>query len=445
MNSLLWKVSGNWPAALAKRYNVLIKGQYTDRTTLEALQLGKLRQLLSHAYQNTRFYRESFDSIGFKPDTLSSLDDLTLLPKLTRKDLNCRLDTMLASNIPQNELHYDSTGGSTGLSTKFARNNACLPVKKAAEYRFNSWTGWRPGMKMLYYWPALMDFARSSKPPSIFKARLYSRSLSLYAGKLNEQVLSEHRQALHHFRPHMVRAFPNSLEILANFLAQRDEKIPIHHGIICVGEPLQEHQRRLFEQVFCCEIFNCYVSRECGNIACECPKHKGLHVSEELLVVEVVKPDRDGVGRLLITDLENYGMPLIRYEIQDASRWIQEPCPCGRILRRLDLSAARLTDYVISPIDNSFISGSSLVHYLLAEGPQVGRFQVIQDDPTHMLVKMTGTAQESREGVRHIRAVFETLFQGRMEVDFEFVFSLPLLKSGKFRFVDRTFDPSQQK
>jgi phenylacetate-CoA ligase len=444
MNTLLWKVSGRWPDALANSYNSLDSGQYAERSTIEALQLNKLRKLLQHAYQHTGYYKERFDRIEFNPDDLSSLDDLKQLPKLTREDLNSRLASMIATNIPPHELHYDCTGGSTGLATKFARNNSCLPIKKASEFRFNSWTGWQPGMKTLYYWPALMDFAKSNKSPSIVKARLYRRSLALYAGKLNKQILSEHRLALHRFRPHMIRAFPNSLEIFAEFLLQRNEKIPIPHGIICVGEPLQDHQRRLFQQAFCCEVFNCYVSRECGNIACECHEHQGLHVNEELLFVEVEKPDRVGIGHLLITDLENYGMPLIRYDIQDASRWIEEPCPCGRNLRRLDLSAARLTDYIISPVDDSFISGSSLVHYLLAEGPQVGRFQIIQDAPAHVLVKLAGTALSSDEGVRHINAVFETLFQGRMNVDFEFDSPLPLLKSGKFRFVDRTFDPNEK-
>ena len=402
-------------------------------------QLKRLKNILHHAYDNTSFYKERFDKFGLKPNDIKLLEDFKQIPPVTRDDLNNHLDKMIAKNISEENRFFSTTGGSTGIATRFAIDNKCLGIKKASEYRFNTWAGWKPGEKILAYWPALADFDANVTQQVTLKNLLYSRHLKLFSGRLNEKILSEHLKAYIKFRPSLIRAFPSALQKFAEYLKDKGTNLPQPKAIICVGEPLLESQRTLFKNVFGCGVYNCYVSRECGNIACECPAHEGLHIAEEMIYLEIENQGEDGFGKILITDLWNMGMPFIRYEIQDAARFIKGNCSCGKKHRRIGVDAARLSDFLISPVDGSYVSGSTLIHYLLAEGPQVGRVKLVQDANDHISILMTGDEESNRKSVDHIKARLNTVFKGKMKLHFEYVDEIPLLNSGKYSFVERKF------
>ena len=103
-------------------------------------------------------------------------------------------------------------------------------------------------------------------------------------------------------------AFPSPLAIFAKYLEEMNGDAIHPKGVVTVGEPLLASQRSLFERVFQCPIFDCYVSRECGHAAAECDAHQGLHIDAESLHVEFQmdgKPVSAGwPGRILITDFE---------------------------------------------------------------------------------------------------------------------------------------------
>lgn len=422
-----------------KHLTDLIASEKWSHDEIKQHQWKRIKIIIKHAYDNCSFYKDRFDSLKLHPDTIRSFDDFSQISPLTRQDLNEHLNDLTAANIQKDEIHFSTTGGSTGLATRFARDNACLGIKNASEYRFNRWAGWKPGDKSLYYWPALADFSEKSAKFKMARSKYYSRSLSLYAGRLNDDVLSEHLSLYIKFRPDLVRAFPSALHRFAEYVEQSGLILPPLKAVISVGEPLQDFQRETFKNIFRCEIFNCYVSRECGNIACECPAHNGLHIAEELIYMEIGNHKHGEIGEVYLTDLWNMGMPFIRYKIQDAARWLEGKCSCGKEHKRIGVDAARISDFLVSPVDNSFVSGSTLLHYLLAEGPEVGRVKLIQDDREHLTVVMTGSELANKDGLKHIQTRLNIIFKGAMNVNFKFVESIPLLSSGKYSFVERKF------
>ena len=285
----------------------------------------------------------------------------------------------------------------------------------------------------------MTDFDDNINQQVTLRSLLYSRYLKLFSGRLNEEILSEHLEAFIKFRPSLIRAFPSSLQKFAKYINEKRAVLPSPKAIICVGEPLLQSQRELFSKIFGCDVFNCYVSRECGNIACECAAHDGLHIAEEMIYLEIENHGKNEFGEILLTDLWNMGMPLIRYKIQDAARFIKGDCSCGKKHRRIGVDAARLSDFLISPVDGSYVSGSTLTHYLLAEGPQIGRVKIIQDKKDHLTIMIAGEERFSTKGVEHIKKRLKIIFKGKMYFDFEFVDNIPLLKSGKYSFVERKF------
>jgi phenylacetate-CoA ligase len=425
------------------KYSSIKDIPFMDRKDIEEIQRKKLAALLLHAYRNTCYYKELFDRASFNPESCSGPGDINKIPPLTREILNNRFNDLIASNIPRNGIHLDGTGGSTGMPTRFARDNECLDIKRASEFRFNSWTGWHPPEKILYYWSPIRDFGSRKWISSLDPLRYLRPELRVYAGKLNDKLMSEHLKIITRYRPALLRAFPNTLQIFAEYLERCKVQCRIKNGIICVGESINDFQRDLFERVFSAKVFNCYVSRECGNMACECNSHTGLHVAEDMIMLEVDNPDPGGTGEILLTDLENYGMPLIRYRIQDASRWVAGECPCGMRFRRIDLNSARLADFLVSPIDGSMIGGVTLIHYLLAVGPIVGRFQIVQDQLDHVTVRMARSEEKNEEAKNHIRKTLNRIFEGKMRQDIEYLDEIPFLSSGKYQFIRNEIKKAQ--
>ena len=423
-------------ANLFYKLNQFEKSQYWSEIKILEYQFIQIKKLLIHAYQHTEFYKNRFDNIDFNPFAFRDLNELEGIPPLTKNDIKFNLDKMVANNFAENEIHRDATGGSTGSHTPFYRNNSCLALKKAIELRCNRWAGWKVGDKIAFYWPAIQDINKKQSLKSRIKNTLSSRALMLYSGSLNEEVLEGHYRELALFKPPVIRAFPNPLSILANYIKKTNKERIYIPSIISVGEPLLESHRKLFMDVFRSNVFNCYVSRECGNMACECKEHKRLHINAEMVYIEFAKgknKDREP-KKMLITDLANYGMPFIRYQIEDMGTPVKKRCSCGRNLPLISMDAGRSSDFLLSPFDKSKISGCSFLHYMIAEGPEVGQVQVIQDKLDHIILKIVKSNNFSEEKLIHFDKIIKDVFHGEMNYNIEYPDKIDHEKSNKYMF-----------
>jgi phenylacetate-CoA ligase len=163
-----------------------------------------------------------------------------------------------------------------------------------------------------------------------------------------------------------------------------------------------------------------------------------LHINAECLHVEFEMDNRP-VGRgepghMLITDFDNYGMPFIRYDIGDIGVPLAGQCSCGRTLPRMEMNAGRDTDFLYSPYDGSLITGS-ICHELIADGPDVGQLQIIQDARDHLTIRVKKSCLNSGDEIKteYVKEVIDQVFHGTMRVTFEPVESISREKSGKYR------------
>lgn len=400
-------------------------------------QLEKIKALIIHAYETTPFYKKRFDEAGFNPYHFKDFTEIKNIPPLTKKNLQGKIDQLISNKYSKNEIHRDATGGSTGSHTPFYRDNACVGYKKAIEYRCNHWAGWDIGDRIAYYWPAIQDFAKEKTLRGRLKNIVSYRALTLYSGKLDEKTLEQHYAQLAQFRPQLMRVFPNALFILAKYIKDTNKERFNIPSIISVGEPLLDSQRNLFSEVFGSQVFNCYVSRECGNLACECEEHDYLHVNSEMVYLEFSDTnghDMNEPKKILITDLVNYGMPFIRYQIEDLGAPVAGTCPCGRGLPLMQMDAGRISEFLVSPFDNSRILGCSFLHHMIAEGPDVGQVQVIQDKLNHLTLKIVKSETFSDDKLSHFNNVINNIFKGLMEYDIQYVDKIDREKSGKYLF-----------
>ncbi|MBC8876217.1 MAG: phenylacetate--CoA ligase family protein [Planctomycetes bacterium] len=413
--------------------------QFLPREEIRERALERLKRVLEHAHRRCPFYRRRSDSVGFIPGDLNSLSDLSALPILEKRDIQHHRDDMVATNWSRDDLIQDQTGGSTGAAISFFLSHDRKCSRAAATWRHNRWAGWDIGDRVAMVWGSTPDI-----PENTLKWRLRNllidRNLCLDTGHVTESKMRSFHHALKRFRPKIIQAYAKSLALLAEYLDSHNLEPYQPQAIVSSAEVLEPADRERIERVFGCPIFNRYGCREFSVIASECPEHNGLHTMGEGLYIEVVRGDRPArsgeSGAILVTDLLNLAMPMIRYRIGDVGVLDESTCPCGRGLSRLQSVEGRITDFLVGN-DNRLVSGVFLATYVVAKLPGLGQVQLHQDAPGHVLYKIAMGAASSvppKSDLGFLETETKRYLGDDTKVEYEFVRELPAEPSGKHRF-----------
>lgn len=416
------------------------RSQHWPRQRLLDYQWQKLTDLLKYSYENCPYYTKVFDDGGLTPDSFKSLEDLSLLPILTRDIVYEQRENLLSRKYTKSALQEFSTGGTTGQQAIMYRDQESFNIKLGASWRFEGWMGRRPCDKMACFWPAYVDFVEHETMKMRIKNRYFIREMVFNAGTSAEAAMAHFHRELTRFGARYLKVFPASFYGFTEYVEQKKLTLPRIRALMSTGEVLYDHQRKRFEQALGCPVFDMYGSREVGNTACECPDHQGLHIAMETSIVEFVQSGRNVAfgeeGEIIITDLTNYAMPMIRYRINDYGIPVKGNCSCGRELVMMSPVVGRLEDSFWGP-DGTRHSGNVLgIHLTTGEdGIVLGQAQFIQKSLTHFHVRITDRPEPSPEMIeRLVRRMKEIIGDG-IDVTVEIVAQIPREKSGKFRYV----------
>jgi phenylacetate-CoA ligase len=173
--------------------------------------------------------------------------------------------------------------------------------------------------------------------------------------------------------------------------------------VLATGEVLDEPLRALVRQTFGCELLDVYGSTELGYIACECPRHEGLHIFTWKVLVELL--DETGrevppgaTGRVVVTDLFNEATPIIRYDgLGDYATRREQPCVCGRATPLLTRVEGRVVDSIVLP-DGQIVHPYHLT-LALEDVPGLSKFQIRQERPDYLRVLLVKDAAGQARGV----------------------------------------------
>src|SRR5262245_32968401 len=371
----LWRRGERRQLAYEREFDLT---QHLSTDELRHLQWTRLQALLRHAHERCPFYRRRFGDI--RPGDLRCLEDLRRLPILEKRDIQEHGAEMIAQGWPADDLIRNQTGGSTGTPISFylCKDRKCS--RAAATLRHNAWAGWQVGDRAAVIWGAPRD-----QPGDSFRDRLRGtlvrEPLWLDTSAVTEESLIAFHKQLWRYRPTVIQAYARSAVLFARYVAENRLTPYRPRSLVTSAEVLEPADRELLEEVFGCPVYNRYGCREFSVIASECPAHTGMHVMAEGLFVEIetpAGPARPGeMGSLLITDLLNPAMPMIRYRIGDLGSWASQPCPCGRRLPLLQEVAGRVTDFLVGG-DGRLVSGVYLATYVVAQRPSLGQVQIVQ-------------------------------------------------------------------
>ena len=400
---------------------------------------NRVRVILRHASASVPYYREHLRGMGdaIEEDPVAVLRRLPLLTKRTVRD---RFEHLKSADAGERRTRDQTSGGSTGEPVRLIQDAYYQDRVVAVKLLYSTWAGWEPGEPEVTIWGSEQEILQGSLPARARVANRLMRTRLVNAFRMSGESMRRCLEELNRDPPKLIVAYVQSLDDLAAFADREQIEVVPQRAIISTAGTLQPHMRERIERVFGCRLFDRYGSREVGDIAGECSLHLGLHVFPWTNFVEIVGDDEEPVepgapGRVLVTSLCNFAMPLIRYEIGDRASLLPAngpPCPCGRGGQRIARLLGRTVDTFKAP-DGSLVNGEYFTHMLYFKD-FVEKFQVVQRSPSRIVYRLIASGPVPQEDVNEIIDGTQAVMGPGCEVEFEFVDEIPASPSGKFRY-----------
>lgn len=391
-------------------------------------QAAHLRRLVRYAYAHIPLYKRLFDEKGISPTTIRTLDDVSLLPVTSKQTfLGKMTEEYIDSSRPVNSRWY-VTSGTSGIPLRFLLSPIAIDdaYTDFASFRFLWWLGKSPRSI------STINIARIKIRAPSGEHRLFipvGEYLTNPEGAITR---------LAQFKTDILYAYPSILLDMARLLS-RDKTLPRPpvRFLLSFGEMLTPSVRRFLTETFKCEVYDRYGLEEIGIVGVECKEHDGFHINTESVLVEITDdsyvPVTQGTeGKIIATDLYNFGMPFIRYDTGDKGRISDEPCACGLRSPRLWLEG-RYSAYLTFP--------ERRIHHLEFDGAMDGfmnyifQYQIAKKSDTDLVARIVPGPAFYPPVIEKIRENLQKLTGSSVRVAVDVVDTLPITPRGKSRIV----------
>ncbi len=418
----------------------LKESQFWPYEKIRAYQFKKLKVLLGQAYSDVPYYRNMFQELKASPKDIRSFDDFKLLPVLT-KDIIRKNSDNLINNKLIDHLLPNSTGGSTGEPLHFYQDGNYHLWAEAARIR-----GWyhMPGCEFgagcAVLWGEMKEVREDYTPYERIRDFLQWGQISMNAFNLSRERKIHFIKWCRALRPPLVRGYVTALKDLALFLEEEHIKFPKIKGVLLCAETVDEPTQSYIEKIFKAPSFNMYGGRELSLIGMECAEKNGLHEVSENNYVEfenITISNYEKAGNLIITNLNNFGMPFIRYRIGDIGvPGGNRNCGCGRNLPLIKKVIGRSTEVFIF-YEGTRIAGEMFIH-LMKEFP-VKEYQFVQVNDSNVILRLKKSENYNDDTKNQITSLFKRYLPENVTLTIVLVDGFEKTTTGKFRFVYREF------
>lgn len=353
-----------WPAIAGPRAASLLALQYqlerSEWLPPEQLKQNQFRQLqavIRHAVASAPYCRKQFVEAGIDADT--PLDDAqwSKIPLLTRVDIQQAGDALISTAIPKSHGKMTSitTSGSTGMPVTIKGTGVTQLFWLALTLRDHLWSGMDPAKKFAAV--RYMKKGGAEFPGERHNGWGGATGPVFVTGPsfvLNIMTPVEKQiEWLQQNSPDYLLTYPSNLMALLTHCRDNSVTIPPLQLIGTFGEILFPEIRDAAQDIWGVRISDMYSTNEVGYVALQCPEHEHYHVQSENLLVEVIdekgRPCSPGeTGRVVVSTLHNFAMPLIRYVLGDYGT-VGKQCPCGRGLPVLTRIMGRVRNMMLLP------------------------------------------------------------------------------------------------
>jgi phenylacetate-CoA ligase len=357
---------------------------------LEAFRAPLLSQFLAHARHSTQYYRDRLDF------NVCSLDEIRKqwlqIPILTRAEAVASREKLISENMPDEfgAIADGQTSGSTGMPLQYRTNAGFKAANCALTERMFRW--WRvdgnKSFAQIIHAP-LESKGAPSRHGTTFQGWHTARPRGMKYSLSHIFDIDTQLQWLLARQPAYFASFSGIIRELAAISKERG--FVIKFALVFSGAAVVDPETRsLCRAAFGAEIADTYGAQEAGHIAAQCPHCGEYHVSGDMSIIEILRDDGSPaesgeIGRVVVTPMHNYAMPLIRYELGDYAEVGTKNPRCGRTLPTLRRILGRYRNLF------RFRDGTRIwpvaTRFFLHEFMSLRQFQIVQTDFGHIEIR----------------------------------------------------------
>lgn len=399
------------------------------------LQSKRLRALVRSAYDHVPFYRRIFQDAKINPDDIQSASDLRHLPIITKPMLKAvPTREKLANNLSSKALEVHKTSGSTGvpLTVYYRYEDARRLGTIGLRGYFEN------GLGPLDIHARIIqpyDFARKT-----FLAHIFFRKHDFSVFDDIETVAG----VLADLKPDILEAYASTLWQLVHTL----KKIGVHdlcpRIVFSSAEVLDPSTRKLIDSFFGVSTIDTYGSHETWSIAWECNQHAGYHINADSVIVEFIRNGERVAagerGKIVVTNLFSFAMPLIRYELGDIGIPSNEMCPCGRQLPLMRLIEGKVMDFIVLP--SGQLVSPHAIKKAFTMRPQIKTFEVLQKDRYNLRVQIVRDNSYSETIEESLHTELSKVTRNELNIAICYADKIAIPSSGKYKVVESRVTPT---
>ena len=421
-----------------KKAKFLEKSQWWTESQIKEFQLGKMRALVSHAYQNVPYYHRIFKEQGLHPSDIKELCDVARIPILTKQDVRKFKTELIATNYDSSALRSSRTGGSTGEPLQLYNDTNALSWAWGAMYRYYQWTGMRLGEGRIDLGGgSLGGFLSKGGVKQVLSKMLrkIQRNSFFPSFELDAEMAQEICDLSKKQNIRTLRGYPSGIYLLAKYAESMNLDFGHLEIIQSTSERLYPDQRATIEKNLTAKVFDQYGAGEILSIAAQCDKKEAYHVFEEHAFVEGPNFGGKNSNRIpaIVTDLDNYAMPFIRYNLGDILNFENASCSCERNLLKIAKVEGRTHDF-LTATNGRLVPGEFIPH-LFQKVVGFDRYFVHQFTTNEIEIDIVKSAEFNQNEIDRLIKQMQDILGSDMKIEFQEVEEIKPSPSGKIFFI----------
>ncbi len=387
--------------------------------------------LLNHSCKNVKYYKEIFEGYFNKDMSFKEV------PILTKNIIKENFKEIISNDLNKRSWYCNSTGGSTGEPLRFVQDKKYIKWAYANNYYYykNILGIDEPKSKKIVLWGSEKDLFENKTSLKTNLVTLLNNTISLNSFKMTDEYMDKYINYINSYKPDLIRGYAGSLYEICRYAERKNKKIHTPQFVISAAETLRSEMRKKIEEIFGTKVYNFYGSREISSIAGEC-KEGCMHILPGNYI-EILKGNAEvkvgKEGKIVITNLFNYAMPFIRYEIGDLAIKGPKKCKCGSVLPTMKKVTGRITDHFLLENGN-VIPAEFFIHLIgvVCNLDAINKFQVIQEDYNELRILVVLNSDMKLAEKKNIENKIKVVMGEKCRITWETVNEIPKTKTGKF-------------
>ncbi|MBL8382114.1 MAG: phenylacetate--CoA ligase family protein [Burkholderiales bacterium] len=406
--------------------------QWWTVTALAERQFAQLRLLIAHAVVHVPHYRDHLALAGIGSAAAVTPENFRNWPVLRKRDIQKDAARLLSAAPPpaHGEIGWTTTSGSTGQPLRTAVTDAAVLMQHAAVLRSQLWYGIDPAGKLaVIRMEADPPHSPGWGPPTdaVFRTGPTVRMSAFESHDAQIDWLCRER-------PDYLIAHNANLAALLRKSRTTGRTPAGLRAVLGFSDMAAPGLGRLVRETWHAGYFDTYSCAETGPLALQCPEQGALHVQAERVLLELLddagEPCGPGdAGRVVITDLHNFAMPLIRYDLGDIARF-GPPCACGRGLPVLAEIAGRGGQIAVDPTGRTFFPRLNFDFWL--DAAPVHQWQVAQLAADELAVRYVAERDLTGDEAAQLAAAIRKAMRYDYRIAFQRVGTIAPTPGGKF-------------